>query len=284
MADISHKITRKSLKAKKKDAIRMIKKQARENIREVKLEYSKNPNLKLSKQKEKEEKKEERAEKANAKIAYNSRRSHEYTLGEDIFNSITHGIAACLSIAILVLLVIKASLVKAENKNLLVVSYSLYASFLFLLFLMSTLYHALTDTSAKKVFSSLTRIATFFWLAGAYSPYLLVQAESSPRWAIFIVLWALALFFSIMYSTLQVRMNGFSEFLYFAGGIVLTVLIALNKNLSQNVKIFFYAAAASYLLGSFFYKLRNVKGAHGIFHIFTCAGAVLHFFALFFAA
>lgn len=283
MADISHRITRKSLKAKKKDAIRMIKQQAKEKIKEIKLEYSKDPNLKASKQKDREEKKEERAEKANARIAYNARRSHEYTLGEDLFNSISHGIGACLAVAILVLLVIKAAVSNVDNKAVLVTSYALYASFLFLLFLMSTLYHALLNTTARKVFSVITRISTFLWMAGNYTPYLLTQCTDAPRWVIFIIIWALAVFFSIMYSTLQTRMNGLAEFIYFGAGITLAVLIILNKTLPMNVKIFYYAACASFALASIFFKMRKIKGAHGVFHLFTIAGSVLQFFALFFA-
>lgn len=283
MADISRKITRKSLLAKKKDAIKTIKKQAKEKIKEVKLDYANNPHLKHSRAQEKQLKKELRAEKANARIAFNARRLNEYSLAEDLFNSISHGIAACLAVAILVLLVIKAALSNVDHKALYITSYSLFGAFLFLMFLMSTLYHALVPTAARKVFSVLNRISIFLWMGGTWTPYLLTQDVRSPMWIFFIILWVALVMLSIMYSTLQVRMNGFANFMYGALGIALTVMVALNKQLPDMSKYFYYAASACYLISCPFAIIKKVKGMHGVFHVLTIAGAVMQFFALFFA-
>ncbi len=99
MADISLRITKKSLKAKRKAAIKTIKAQTKEKIRAIKMEYAVNSERKKIKVAERAQKKELRIQKANARLAYNERQPRQYTLGEELFNSISHGIGAGLSAA-----------------------------------------------------------------------------------------------------------------------------------------------------------------------------------------
>ena len=136
MADISAKITRKSLKAKRRSAIKNIKDQAKEKIREINIEYAEDPALKRSRQSNKEQRKAYRAQKRNARIAYNVRQPRLYTLGEDVFNSVTHGLGAGLSVAALVILVVSACLnAPATIKPLYVCAMSLFGASLFILYM-----------------------------------------------------------------------------------------------------------------------------------------------------
>ena len=92
------------------------------------------------------------------------------TIGEEIFNSITHGIGALLSIAALVLLVVYAS-IKGNARH--VVSFTIFGSTLILLYLSSTLYHSFTKEKLKNLFAKFDHSAIFLLIAGTYTPYVL---------------------------------------------------------------------------------------------------------------
>jgi len=283
MADISKKITRKSIKAKKKAAIKTIKAQAKEKIREVKIQYANNPERKQAKALEKEQKKALRVQKANARVAYNARQPKQYTLGEDLFNSISHGIGAGLSCAAIVLLILRA-VHSAQKTPMLVTVFSLFGATLFIMYMMSTLYHAITPYGARKVFKILNRDGIFLVLAGTVSPFILLNVPGTLSVALFVLAWVVSVALVAVYSSLGAKFEKLGEFLVVVYGIIGVLVFTVSpfaNTIGTVSKAFIVAAAISYLFGFFFYFMKNRKWAHSIFHMFGLAGSILSFFSIY---
>lgn len=284
MADISKKITRKSIKAKKKAAIKTIKAQAKEKIREVKIQYANNPERKQAKALEKEQKKALRVQKANARVAYNARQPKQYTLGEDLFNSISHGIGAGLSVAAIVLLILRA-VHSSQKSGMLVTVFCLFASTMFIMYMMSTLYHALTPYGARKVFKILNRDGIFLVLAGTVSPFILLCVPGNLAIVLFAVAWAISVALVAIYSSLGAKFEKLGEFLVVVYGVICVLIftfLPLGNAIGTMSKAFIAASAVSYLFGFFFYFMKNRKWAHSVFHMFALAGSILSFFSVYY--
>jgi hemolysin III len=283
MADISAQVTRKSLKAKKKAAIKNIKAQAKEKIREIKIEYDENPARKLSRQNEKAQRKAYRMQRRNAHIAYNARQPRLYTIGEELFNSISHGIGAGLSVAALVILIVAScSRAPATLLPIYIVAVSLFGSALFLMYMVSTLYHALTPYGARKVFSIFNHISIYLLIAASYTPFALIKVGGVAGWWIFGIAWGLALVCSILYSVFGARMRMQSVLTYVVFGWLFVAVLTLLKDnpLSSTCLAFVFSGGTAYTVGCLFYLMRKYKWTHSIFHLFVLAGSVLHFFAV----
>jgi len=285
MADISEKITRKSLRAKKRDAIKTIKAQSREKIHEIKIQYAKNPERLQERAAAKERRKALRVQKENARLAYNARQPRQYTLAEDLFNSISHGIGAGLSVAALVLLILRAIKYAPEGKTgLYVTSFTLFAVSMFLLYLMSTLYHALTPYGVRKVFSILNHTSIYLLIAGTYTPFALTTIEGVTGWVVFGLIWGAALLGIVFYGVFGERMRNISVATY----IILGWLIVFTFNpVAQKVPrlsiAFLISGGIAYTVGCVFYFMKKYKWTHSIFHSFVIVGSVMHFFSIYFS-
>ena len=112
-----------------------------------------------------------------------------YSLGEEIFSAVTHGVGAALSIAALVTMIFRAI---DGGKPYAVFAASMFGGTLIVLYTMSTLYHSLAPKGAKKVFRIFDHATIFLLIAGTYTPYLLVSMHGALGWTIFFILWGLA--------------------------------------------------------------------------------------------
>lgn len=123
-----------------------------------------------------------------------------YTLGEEITNSITHGIGSLLSIAALVIMVIIAAL----HKNTIgVVTSSIFGASLIILYTMSTLYHAITNEKAKGVLKIFDHCTIYLLIAGSYTPFTLVALKAintQKAWLIFSIVWAITVIGTLCYT------------------------------------------------------------------------------------
>ncbi len=288
MADISEKITRKSLKLKKKAAIKTIKAQAKEKIHEIKIRYAENPSLQQTKQIEKEQRKALRLQRHNAMVAYNVRQVRQFTFGEDLFNAIVSGFGAVLSIAAIVLLVLRAVFHCPAHVSsaLCVTGFTLFGSALFIMYLMATLYHAITPYGARKVFSRLNHIAIYVMVVGTYLTFLLINVGGKLGWTLFAVVFGVAVFLSIMYAIFGERMRGLATLSYLVFCWVFVIglgIIDPFNNLPVLSQAFIMAGGIAYTLGGVFYLMHRTSWAHAVFHILVLFGSVLHFFAAYFS-
>src|SRR5574344_182729 len=268
MADITNKISRKSLKLKKKYAIKTVKDQAREKIHDIKIQYAKNPDRQQAKVAEHERRKALHVQKANARLAYNARQPRQYTLAEDLFNSISHGVGAGLSVAAIVLLILRALTYAPEGKTVLyVTSFTIFGVSCFVLYIMSTLYHALTPYGVRRLFSIFNHTSIYLLIAGTYTPFALTTIEGMTGWIVFGVIWGLALVGIIMYSVFGSRMRNVSVATYIIMGWL--IVFAFNPIVAKLPRIslaMLISGGVAYTVGCIFYFMKKYRWTHSIFH------------------
>ncbi len=200
------------------------------------------------------------------------------TINEEIFNSITHGIGALLSIAALVTLIVFA-VMKGDAWH--VVSFTIYGSTLVLLYLSSTLYHSFTKEKVKNLFARFDHAAIFLLIAGTYTPFLLTVLRGALGWTLFGIIWGVAITGVVIRSIYLMRFRKLMVALYLAMGWMFVVAVGpMIKNLPQASIIFLFLGGVFYSVGVVFYVWRNLKYGHGIWHLFVLAGSIMHFFAV----
>lgn len=203
------------------------------------------------------------------------------SLGEEIFNSITHGIGTLLSIAALVLLVVFASI---RGNAWHIVSFSIFGSTMVLLYLASTLYHSFTKDKIKNLFARFDHAAIFLLIAGTYTPFVLTTLRGTLGWTLFGIIWAVAIAGVVIRSIYLTRFRKLMVSLYLAMGWMFVVAIGpMIKNLPAISVWFLFLGGAMYSIGVIFYVWRNLKYGHGIWHLFVLAGSIMHFFAVLFS-
>lgn len=206
--------------------------------------------------------------------------THRYTLGEEIANSVTHGIGALLSVAALVLLVVFASL---RGTAWHVVSVSVYGATLVVLYTTSTLYHSLTAPTAKRVFRALDHASIFLLIAGTYTPFTLVNLRGPWGWSLLGTVWGLATLGVVLQMGVLRRGAIASVVLYIAMGWSVTVAIKpLIAALAPGGLALLVAGGLAYTAGVAFYAWGKLKFGHAVWHLFVLLGSILHFLAVFF--
>ncbi|NQT23870.1 hemolysin III family protein [candidate division KSB1 bacterium] len=201
-----------------------------------------------------------------------------YTIGEEIASSITHGIGAALSIAALVILVVLAA---TRGDAWRVVSFSIYGTTLILLYMASTLYHAIQHKGAKQVFRILDHSFIYLLIAGTYTPFLLVPLRGGWGWSLFGLIWALAITGIVFKAIFINRMKKLSVVIYILMGWM--IMIALKPLLAEIPKAGLWWLAGgglSYTGGVVFYAMKSVKFSHAVWHLFVLGGSICHFFAI----
>ena len=112
------------------------------------------------------------------------------SLGEEIANSVSHGIGAAFSAVALVILIVFAV---QDNDAWRLVSFTIYGASLIALYLASTLYHAFTNEKIKHFFRHLDHSCIFLLIAGSYTPPTLIVMRGSWGWTLFILIWSMAI-------------------------------------------------------------------------------------------
>ncbi len=200
------------------------------------------------------------------------------SLGEEIFNSITHGIGILLSIAALVLLVVFAA-IKGNAWH--IVSFSIFGSSLVLLYLSSTLYHSFTREKIKNIFARFDHAAIFLLIAGTYTPFVLTTIRGPLGWTLFGIIWGLAITGVVIRSIYLTRFRKLMVGIYLAmGWLFLMAIVPMVRNLPASSIAFLFIGGGCYSLGVIFYSWRKLKYGHGIWHLFVLAGSIMHFFSV----
>lgn len=203
-----------------------------------------------------------------------------YSLGEELMNSITHGIGACLGIAALVLCIVKSC-----NP---LDGYKLASSIVFgltttLLYLMSCLYHALKVNRAKRVFRVIDHCTIFLLIAGTYTPYTLITLHGLTGWVLFGVVWGVGILGIVLNAVSLRRFAKMSVACYIAlGWVVLFASRQLIASLAPAGLWLLLAGGIAYTIGAVLYGIGSKKPYfHSIFHFFCLIGTALHFFSIY---
>jgi hemolysin III len=205
-----------------------------------------------------------------------------YTLGEEICSAITHGIGAALAIAALVILVARAArYAPADDRAFYVTGFAVFGASMVILYLMSTLYHALTPYAIKKVFAVFDHSSIYLLIAGTYTAFCLSALRGTLGWALFGIIWALAAAGITLYAIFGNKMRLLSLFTYIPMGwlIVFAGKPALSAIPWQSMKLLL-AGGIFYTVGSIFYALKKIKWTHCVWHVFVFVGSAAHFFSV----
>ena len=212
-------------------------------------------------------------------------RKNRYSPGEEIFNSIASCVGAGLAIAATVLLILRAVFYSpSELKAFYVTGVSVFGGTLILMYLISTLYHALALIGAKKIFAILDHCSVYIFVAGTYTPFCLGAFHGPQGWVLFGIIWALATIGVILYAVYGSHMRIASAVTYFfMGWMIIVAIKPVSAALPSLSLLFLVLGGVVYTLGIFFYAMKSMKWFHSIWHLFVIAGSILHFFAVFFS-
>ena len=200
------------------------------------------------------------------------------SLGEEIANSVSHGVALIAAIIGAPFLIIAARDYGAAN----VVGASVFAATMILLYLTSTLYHALRPGRLKLLFRKLDHSAIYFFIAGSYTPFALGALGGPWGWTLFGVVWSLAIAGTVLKTFNRLSHPWLSTGLYLVmGWLVLIAAVPLAERVPGPGIALLVAGGIAYTAGVAFYMLDSrIRYAHAIWHGFVAAGTGLHFFAV----
>ena len=194
------------------------------------------------------------------------------------FNSISHLVGAVAALVGLVVVVVMAA---RQGDPWKIVSLSVYGTTLFLLYTVSTLYHSL-EGRAKRVFRKLDHLSIYLLIAGTYTPFTLVTLRGAWGWALFGVIWGLALAGMALETLPQQGNRVLSVVVYvLMGWLVLVALKPLLAALPTSGFIGLLLGGIFYTGGLAFYLFdERIRHFHGIWHLFVLAGSVSHYLTI----
>ena len=205
-----------------------------------------------------------------------------YTIGEEIFNSVTHGVGVLIAIAFMVLLIIKS-----QGNTPLIIANIIYGVSLMLMFLSSTLYHAITNTKAKQVLRYFDHSAIFICIAGTFTPIIVRVLQGAQRVGFLVAVWLIALVgiilkITIFRKNLQEKYKKQSLILYVVMGWMSVLLMKKVIQISGMLSfILILSGGVLYSIGVYFYAKKR-KYFHSIWHIFIILASVAQFFGIYF--
>jgi hemolysin III len=195
------------------------------------------------------------------------------------FNSISHLVGAALALAGAVVLVVVAS---RGGDAYRIVSFSIYGTTLFLLYLMSTLYHGLPQGRAKRVFQVLDHQAIYLLIAGSYTPFTLVSLNGGVGWWMFGAIWGLAVL-GLVLDALPLRGARVLPMVIYLvmGWLIVLALKPLLEVLPSAGFTWLLTGGLFYTSGIVFYALdHRYPWMHGVWHLFVLAGSISHYVAI----
>jgi hemolysin III len=200
------------------------------------------------------------------------------TQGEELANTISHGIGLLFAIiATPILLIAAVRYGSAWNA----VGVSVFAASMVTLYLASTLYHAITHGRAKRFFRMMDHSAIFLLIAGTYTPFTLGVLRGPWGWTLLVLVWSLAIIGLTMKAVFRHRFAWLSVVLYLAMGwlIVIAAPEVLHR-VPLSGLVWIIAGGIAYTGGVGFYAAHRVRYAHFAWHLFVIAGTTCHFFAV----
>jgi len=202
----------------------------------------------------------------------------KWSVGEEIANSVTHGLGALLSVAGMVLLLLRAA---HYGTAVHMASFAIYGASLFLLHLSSTLYHAIQAPRAKRVFWVFDHASIYLLIAGSYTPFLLISLWGVWGLTLMIAIWSLAIGGIVMNSVFVGRFRKASLVLYLTmGWLIVLAGRQLWLLVPREALILVGAGGLSYTLGVVFYCWKRLPYGHMVWHLFVLGGSACHYFAI----
>lgn len=198
---------------------------------------------------------------------------------EEMTNSISHGMGLVAAIVGTPFLIIHAL---SHGDARFIVGTSVFCATVILLYLASTIYHALPAGTIKRVFQVIDHSAIYLLIAGTYTPFTLGILRGAWGWTLFGIVWGLALVGVILKALDKASHPVVSTGLYLMMGWVVVIAIdPLFSKVQPAGLIWLLAGGLFYTAGVvFFITDSRLKYGHLIWHLFVLAGTVCHFFAV----
>ena len=198
---------------------------------------------------------------------------------EEIWNAITHGIGLLLSIpALIILIVFAVDRGTVEH----IVSFTIFGTTMFLLYLASTLLHSM-PAKYKRIFSILDHSAIYLLIAGTYTPFLLVSLNGVLGWTLFGIVWGLAVC-GILFKCFFIHRFEFVSLIFYVlmGWLIVIAIKPLYAEISFGGLSLLVTGGIFYTVGSIFYAWRKLPFNHAIWHLFVIAGSAFMYFSVLF--
>jgi hemolysin III len=200
------------------------------------------------------------------------------TTGEEIANSISHGLGLILALIALPILVLSAMRIGSTH---FMVGVTVFGATMVLLYLASTLYHSMRHETAKRLCRLFDHSAIFLLIAGTYTPFTLGVLRGTWGWTLLAIIWFLAIAGIVVKALPRTRHSWISMVLYLVMGWLAIVAI---KPIWELVPlpgiILILAGGVAYTGGLAFFAARNLRYSHFVWHLFVLAGTTCHFFAV----
>jgi len=200
------------------------------------------------------------------------------TPGEEIANSISHGLALLAAVAALAWLVLAA---RAHGPSA-IVGTAVFGGTMVLLYLASTLYHALPAGRAKRVFLKFDHSSIYLFIAGSYTPFTLGVLGGPWGWTLFGLVWSIAAIGITLKASNRLSHPWLSTGLYLAmGWLAVIAAVPLVDKVQLAGLALLLGGGIAYTIGVVFFMLDSrLRYAHAVWHGFVVAGSSLHFFAV----
>ena len=212
----------------------------------------------------------------------------EWNLKEQLPNAITHGIGFFLSIAGLVFLILN-SINLYEHDTLALISVIIFGSSMILLYLCSTLHHSLPFKKTRRLFTILDHSAIYVFIAGTYTPFLLITLRGTLGWILFGIIWTMAAGGIVFKSIFADKFIVIATLGYLVmGWLIVFAWGPLSQSLSPVAMKITFAGGLFYSVGTIFFgwtkipllKKINFPWAHAVWHLFVLAGSAAMFFSV----
>lgn len=202
----------------------------------------------------------------------------QQSLGEEIANSISHGVGFLLALAITPVLIIAA----IPSGAIAIVGASIFGATMMILYISSTLYHAFPHSRTKRIFQIFDHGAIFLLIAGTYTPFTLSVLQGVWGWTLFGVVWSLAIFGVVLKSVGGAGTSKLSIGLYLGMGWLAVLAVKPLWNSLPGWGIFWLlAGGVMYTAGvAFFIYDHRIRYHHFVWHLFVLAGTVCHVVAI----
>jgi hemolysin III len=199
--------------------------------------------------------------------------------GEEIANSVSHGVGLVASLVASPVLLVAAV---QHGSAAYIAGSGAFAGTMVLLYLTSTIYHALPGNRAKRLFQVLDQSAIFLLIAGTYTPFCLGVIRGPWGWTLFGLIWTLAAVGLVLKAVGGVRYPVLSTCLYLGMGWLAVIAVRpLWLHLPLTGLLWLLAGGLAYTLGVAFFAADRMRYAHFVWHLFVMAGTACHFVAVF---
>jgi len=200
------------------------------------------------------------------------------SLGEEIANSVTHGIGF---VAFAIGLPILIATATKRGDTMQVIGCTVFATCLVLLYAASTIYHALPTSRAKHIFRVADHSMIYLVIAGSYTPFLLGVLRGPFGWTLCAVIWGLAALGILHKLLLGMRFQHVSTALYLGmGWLALVAVGPLTAHVPSPGLAWLGAGGLLYTVGVIFYAWDGLRYGHMVWHLFVLAGSACHFIAV----